>query len=225
MRRLIYVVLSTMLLLFPGFSARAQGDTPTSPTETIPAIAEKPEIQFPSAGQALQGTVSIRGTSAVKDFVSAEIDFAYADSIPNTWFLIAQSQTPVDDGDLAVWDTTTITDGVYDLRLTVRLKDGAIQSMTIKGLRVRNYTLIETDTPTPIIPTATPIPGETAVPSITPTVTITPIPPTATSLPPNPAQLSTEDIFGSAGKGALAILGFFILVGFYRSVRSLSRRK
>lgn len=219
MRRLIFVVLSTMLILLPGFSARAQGETPA------PALVEKAEIQSPVAGQALQGTVSIRGTSAIKDFVSAEIDFAYTDSSPDTWFLITQSQTPVDHGELAHWDTTTITDGVYDLRLTVTLKDGSRQSVTINRLRVRNYTLIETDTPAPTTPTATPIPGDTTVPSMTPTATITPVPPTATSLPPNPAQLSTNDIFGSAGKGALAILGFFILIGFYRSIRFLSRRK
>ncbi len=219
MRRLIYGFLSTLLILLPGFSARAQGETPA------PAMVEKAEIQVPVAGQVLQGTVSILGTSAIKDFVSAEIDFAYADSSPDTWFLITQSQTPVDHGELALWDTTTITDGVYNLRLTVTLKDGSKQSVTINRLRVRNYTLIETDTPAPITPTATPIPGDTAVPSMTPTATITPVPPTATSLPPNPAQLSTNDIFGSAGKGALAILGFFILIGFYRSIRSLSRRK
>jgi len=225
MRRLIYVLMSAILLLSPSLSVQAQEETPAPPTVTPVATANKLEIQFPLPGQALQGTISIQGTSAIQDFASSEIDFAYADRSLTSWFLIAQSQTPVEHGELAQWDTTTITDGVYVLRLTVRRKDGSQQSVTINNLRVRNYTPIETDTPTPVLPTDTPVPGDTAVPTITPTATITPVPATATSLPPNPAQLSTTDILGSAGKGALAILGFFILIGFYASIRSIGRRK
>ena len=224
MRRLIFLLLTGILLLLPGSYVLAQEETPTPPVETSEVVKEL-AIQSPLPGQALQGTVSISGTTAIAGFQSAEIDFAYADSPLNTWFLIAQSQTPVDNGELAQWDTTTITDGVYSLRLTVTLGDGSQQSVTINGLRVRNYTPIETNTPIPVRPTNTAVPGDTAVPTITPTPTMTPIPPTVTPLPPNPAQLSTTDIFASAGKGALAILGFFILIGFYRSIRSISRRK
>jgi hypothetical protein len=224
MRRLIFLLLTAISLLSPGSLGLAQGETPAPPAEPT-GTTGKPAIQFPLPGQALQGTVSISGTTAIADFQSAEIDFAYADNPLNTWFLIAQSQAPVDNGELAQWDTTTISDGVYSLRLTVTQIDGSQQSVTINGLRVRNYTPIETNTPIPITPTNTPVPGDTAVPTITPTPTATPIPPTATSLPPNPAQLSTTDILGSAGKGALAILGLFVLIGFYRSIRSISRRK
>ena len=224
MRRLIFLLLSGILLFSPGSFVLAQEETPTSPAET-PEAVRKLAIQSPLPGQALQGTVSISGTTAIAGFQSAEIDFAYADNPLNTWFLITQSQTPVDNGELAQWDTTTITDGIYSLRLTVTLGDGSQQSVTINGMRVRNYTPIETNTPIPARPTNTAVPGDTAVPTITPTPTITPIPPTVTPLPPNPAQLSTTDIFASAGKGALAILGFFILIGFYRSIRSISRRK
>ena len=225
MRRLIFMFLTAILLLSPGSSVLAQGETPSPPTETPAAAVGKPDIRSPLPGQALQGTVPISGTTAITGFQSAEIDFAYSDNPLDTWFLITQSQTPVDNGELAQWDTTTITDGVYSLRLTVTLSDGSQQTATINGLRVRNYTPIETDTPTPVTPTATPVPGDTVVPTITPTPTTTPIPPTATPLPPNPAQLSTTDILGSAGRGALAILGFFVLIGFYRSIRSISRRK
>ncbi len=225
MRRLTFLLLTAILLLSPGSSVLAQGETPSPPAETPGEAVGELAIQSPLAGQALQGTVSISGTTAIAGFQSAEIDFAYADNPLNTWFLIAQSQTPIENGELAQWDTTTITDGVYSLRLTVTLSDGSQQSVTISGLRVRNYTPIETNTPIPISPTNTPVPGDTAVPTITPTPTITPIPPSATPLPPNPAQLSTSDILNSAGKGALAILGFFVLIGFYRSIRSIGRRK
>lgn len=224
MRRLIFLLLTGILLLLPDSFVLAQKETPTPPAETLEAD-RKLDIQSPLPGQALQGTVSISGTTAIAGFQSAEIDFAYADSPLNTWFLIAQSQTPVDNGELAQWDTTTITDGVYSLRLTVTLGDGSQQSVTINGLRVRNYTPIETNTPIPVRATNTAVPGDTAVPTITPTPTTTPIPPTVTPLPQNPAQLSTTDIFVSTGKGALAILGLFILIGFYRSIRWISRRK
>jgi hypothetical protein len=110
---------------------------------------------------------------------------------------------------LATWDTTTITDGDYDLRLLVSLKDGAQQQVVASGLRVRNYTLIEAN-----MPTLTPLVS----------VTLTPIPPTTTPLPPNPAQLTRADYFTSLVQGGAIALLLFLALGIYLGVKALLKR-
>jgi len=229
MNRLSLLIL-LLAFLIPIGIVNAQGEiTPTttgvssaSENTRVPATPETIEIQSPLPGQALQGTIVIKGSTEVQDFQSGRLEFSYSENPTNTWFLIQEFTEPV-AGELAQWDTSTITDGTYDLRLSVTLVDGKQVKAVISGLRVRNYTLIETNTPTPELPTATQVPGDTPVPTLTPTSTITPVPPTPTPLPPNPAQLSRRDITGSMGKGALGILGIFALIGLYTSIRKISR--
>lgn len=219
-----------LVLFIPLEMVNAQGEITPSTTELPSASENTPApatpadigIQSPLPGQALQGIVVIRGATEVQGFHSARLEFAYSENPTKTWFLIQEFTEPV-TGELFQWDTSTITDGIYDLRLSVTLADGKQSKVTLTGLRVRNYTPIETDTPTPELPTATQVPGDTPIPSSTLTPTATPVPPTPTHLPPNPAQLSRRDISGSMGKGALGILGIFALIGLYTSIRRLSR--
>ena len=63
------------------------------------------------------------------------------------WFLIQYSYEPVENGTLAVWDTSTIADGNYHLRIKVLLTDGRTRETIVSQLRVRNYTAVETSTP------------------------------------------------------------------------------
>jgi hypothetical protein len=216
------------LLMLAAGVARAQEATPTpTPTGTASAIAGTPSpsaepvliIRSPGAGQAVQGSVSVEGGSSVPGFVSAELEFAYAGDPTGTWFLIAEASQPVQDGVLAQWDTGAITDGDYNLRLRVLLQNGNHIETLVPGLRVRNYTPVETDTPTPVTPTLTQVPGETPV--VTPTREIRPTP---TPLPPNPAEITSSDLLSSLGKGALAILGLFALLGAYRLVQGIRDR-
>jgi hypothetical protein len=191
--------------------------------------APAPVIQSPAGGQALQGVVSITGTTAMEDFLSAELSFAYLNNPLDTWFLIAQSEAPVESGVLAEWDTTTISDGDYSLRLVVRLVDGRELSARVEGVRVRNYSAIEADTPTPTVSTPTSQASETLAPTqtatITPTSSATPVQATPTPLPPNPAELSEAALFSYFGRGVLAAFGLFALLGIYQGLRSLARRR
>jgi hypothetical protein len=221
------VVISVLFILIVG-AARAQQATPTpaltstaSQDASTPSPSVTPELTIlsPVSGQALQGSVSIEGSSLASGFVSAEVAFAYAGDSTGTWFLIAEASQPVQGGLLAQWDTGAITDGDYDLRLRITLADGSHVETVVSGLRVRNYTPIETDTPTPVTPTLTQLPGETPTLTLTPTAL-----PSSTPLPPNPAEVSSQDILLSLGKGALAILGLFALLGVYMLVRNLGDR-
>lgn len=172
----------------------------------------------------MKGTVGITGSTELQGFVNARLSFTYSDHPTQTWFLIRSDIPPVQDATLAEWDTTTITDGVYDLQLIVERQSGEPVVYTVRKLRVRNYTPVETSTPTPVTPTSTSLPGDTPQPSATPTPTDTPIPPTATALPPNPAQISRQDLGLSLGKGAVFTVGLFALLGIYISIKNIRKR-
>lgn len=176
-------------------------------------------IRSPGGGEALQGVVAVNGVTQVQDFRSAEIAFAYESDPTGTWFLIQQSDTAQADGLLASWDTSTITDGQYRLRVQVVLQDGQVIEKIVSGLRVRNYTLIETSTP------------ELAAPRRE-TATMTPLPPpdyqvivrTPQAAPTNPVQITGQDFQASLLRGVAMVVGFLLVGGLYWGLRALLRR-
>jgi len=181
-----------------------------SPILVRTAQAGDPVILVPHSGDVLQGAVTVTGSSDVTGFVLTEVSFAYTDDPTGTWFLIATASQPVLEGTLATWDTTSITDGNYILRLRVYLADGSFREAFVPSLRVRNYTPVETPTPQPTVAQATPLP--------TITLTATPFP-TPTSLPRNPAVLAPVDVSFSIIYGGSAACLFFIIIGIYLWLR------
>jgi len=137
-------------------------------------------IAAPSSGSTLSGLVNVMGTSAAEGFASSELSFAYASDPTSTWFLVYQTDSPVTDGLLAAWDTNSVTDGDYNLRLRVALQDGSILESLVTGLRVRNQ-----------LPTETPAP--TSAPEPTATTEFVPPP---TPLPPTPQPAPQSDHAG-----------------------------
>ena len=228
MRRLSLFMLLIVLFYVQPALAKTRAIPPRQAAAT-PLVL----ISSPVGGQALQGQVEILGTSAVENFLSGSLAFAYHDDPTGTWFLILETDAGVTNGTLAQWDTTTITDGDYDLRLLVTLADGSQVSSFIDGLRVRNYSAVETDTPVPPThtPTSLPItPGATEAdtptpsPTVTSTASVTPVPPTVTPLPTNPAELSQATLLTTLGKGALVTVALFALLGAYLAVRLIQHR-
>src|SRR5689334_21458541 len=96
-------------------------------TQDPPPVA----ITSPVPEEWLRGQVTVTGKIDVPSFASAQLEFAYASNPTGTWFLIQAFSQPVGDSTLAVWDTTTITDGDYSLRLRVNLEDGTSQEVTV----------------------------------------------------------------------------------------------
>ena len=175
-------------------------------------------ITSPAPEEVLRGQVAITGRVDIVNFVSVQLEFAYASNPTNTWFTIQTFSQSIVDSTLAVWDTTSITDGDYVLRLRVNLEDGTSQEATVP-IKIGNDAL-----PTPTAePTSTP--DESAVLAPTPFLlaaspTSTEVPrPTPTALPVNPASLEQNEIYGSLGRGALVILGLFALAGLIIRVR------
>lgn len=169
-------------------------------------------ITSPAPGDVLRGQVNVLGSTNAPNFVSAQLDFAYASDSAETWFPLQVLSQPVFDSPLFTWDTTAITDGEYILRLRVFISDGTVQEVKIP-VSIRNDTL-----PTPtFVPTSTPEQVDVQIPTpfllaASPTPTDVPRP-TPTALPANPASLDQTSIYASLGRGALVILGVFAFAG------------
>ena len=176
-------------------------------------------ITSPAAGGVLRGQVPILGTSDAAGFVSSEVAFSYAGDPTGTWFVLQTSGQSVINALLVTWDTVSITDGDYNLRLRVNLQDGSILEASVTGLQVRNYTAMPTptaeptSTPTPRIEAPTPI-----LLAASPTPTAFP-PRTPTPLPPNPAALAGSEIYASLQRGALLIGLLFLAFGILLRLR------
>ena len=200
--RLLKPAFGILLLVLPwlGLSTspvRAQADSGIS-------------IENPSAGEALQGIVTITGTNNAQGFGYSEVEFAYSNDSTGTWFLIATNTSPTTGGVLGTWDTTTITDGNYRLRLRVHLEDGSLRDAAIPNLRVRNYTAVETPTPAPTA----------RQPTRVPTITLTPtLFPTPTMLPTNAAILTRSEITWSAGLGGAVAILILAIISLYLWLR------
>lgn len=179
-------------------------------------------ITSPQPGDNLRGQVEILGTMDVPNFASAELAFSYdAPSPAESWFTIQTFPQPVQNPTLAVWDTTTVTDGDYTLRLRVFLTDGSSQDVVVSGLKIRNDEPLTTATPTSTAQADIQL-FETAAP---PTLTPRPQPtlqtfPSPTPLPPNPASVTSSSIYVNFGRGALIVLVLFIFVGIIFRFRS-----
>jgi hypothetical protein len=218
--RQIFLLFSFLIILMP-FPVIAKSKSSSQMQANTTASAS---IDIPVAGQVVQGSLVIRGSTGFEEFQSYEVGFAYADDPTDTWFLIQESTTPVQDDILAVWDTTIITDGDYTLRLLVTSTDGTQVKSLVTDLRVRNYSPFETDTPTPtpIYVTLAPgLPIASTLPGYTPTPTLTNYPSTPTPLPTNPAVITSSQMVLNLGKGAGFSIALLAILGAYLGLRSI----
>ena len=170
-------------------------------------------ITSPLAGDVLRGQVTITGTTDVDNFLSAQLDFAYASNPDGNWFTLQAFSQPVQNSALATWDSTAISDGDYILRLRVNLNDGTSQEVTVP-IKIQND--VPLPTPTVVI-TSTPDSTTIDIPTpfllaASPTPTEVPRP-TPTAFPTNSVSLNQNAIYSSLGRGALVIIGLFIFAG------------
>jgi len=180
-------------------------------------LAQQVVVDSPRAGEALQGQVTITGTTDIEGLQSYDVSFAYQKDQTNTWFAVAQGDQVLRNAALATWDTTTITDGTYKLRIRTFLADGRVLETYVMGLRVRNYTPVETSTPERKA-------GADA--GVTPTVPadFTPAGATPTAPADNPANVTPTMLGDSLVRGGLVALGLFIVLFIYVGLRGLFRR-
>ncbi|MBM3123556.1 MAG: hypothetical protein FJZ87_00615 [Chloroflexi bacterium] len=172
-------------------------------------------ITSPRPGATLRGQVEIIGTVNVPEFVSAELGFGYSVNPTDTWYVIQSLTQPSEAAVLAVWDTSAVTDGDYNLRMRVLLKDGSVQVILVEGLKIRNDQPVE-PTPTELTPTLAVV-NSSAAP--TPVPTPTRMLELATPLPDNSASLTTIEVYRTFGRGAMIALGIFLLAAWIVRMR------
>ena len=94
------------------------GEPPTEETreEDIPMRISAPEdgIQV-EAGT----TVTITGRASSGQFLSYELQYRPDTGAPNDWTLITSSAEAVEDGTLAIWDTSGLAPGTYTIQLVL----------------------------------------------------------------------------------------------------------
>jgi hypothetical protein len=177
-------------------------------------------LTSPQPGDVLRGQVEIFGSMDVPNFSSAELSFSFVGSdSADGWFTIQTFPQPKLDSPLAVWDTTSVTDGDYVLHLRVYFQDGSSQDASIADLKIRNDLPLPTLTPTEVFEISTPL---TAVENVTnvpvlATQTLAFIQPTA--LPANPASINRDEISATFIRGALIALVFFVLISLLLRLR------
>ncbi len=148
--------------------------------------AQGPGISYPPETETLRDVVSIQGTANHSDFWKYEL--AAAPFGTQNFFDLAGAEAPVIAGVLGRWDTRTVADGPYTLRLRVVRRDGNYDEYFVVRVQVAN---------------AGPPPTPTGQVTPTPTVTPTPKPATATAVILTP-QIPTPTPAPSATATAVA---------------------
>jgi len=138
------------------------------------ALAAEPDLQAgsgitsPVENAVVRGTVPIVGVAIANDFWKFEVYFGPDPNPGEQWtFIGAVHEKPVSDGLLEAWQTDSIPDGRYMVRLRVVNRTGNYQDFVVRGIQVANAA----PTATPL-PTLTPVPTPTITPAATPTFMI-----------------------------------------------------
>ncbi len=182
----------------------------SGPLAQAPGFAE---ITRPVNGEAVRGVVTLEGTANHPTFDRFDLAFAYDVDPTETWFpIVDEDRSRVVEGRLAVWDTNGVTDGEYTLRLRVWPIDGEPLVTVVRGVRVRNYTGVETPTPGPS--SEAPVATATVAPA-----TLTPAPPVAVAEVPE----SGNRVGDALVAGGLLAVGVLAAAGIYTARRATSR--
>ena len=87
-----------------------------APSEDLAPFAE---LLQPAPGSVVRGNVRITGTAVAGDLADYRIEVG-AGLAPAEWQMVYRADAPVPRGALATWNSTTVADGSYTLRLTVQ---------------------------------------------------------------------------------------------------------
>ncbi len=165
---------------------------PQPPKEYCPANNIIVTITNPPEGTSVRGNITIEGSAVAANFATYQIEVGVG-SNPQIFTVVhGPIYQMIEQGALAMFDTTQVPNGPYTIRLVVFNQAGNTQEKLVRVL-VSNDLPPVTPTPTPTepfmptaTPTDTPMPTPTNSPTMppSPTATFTPIPvvpPTATS--------------------------------------------
>lgn len=110
-------------------------------TQEVPSgmsgcISDQIVITSPEPGDEVSGTIKITGTVDVPNFGFYKYEVAPMGS--QNWATIAANRDPVKNGDLGEWNTASLTNGDYFLRLVITDNVGATLEPCVIAVRVLN---------------------------------------------------------------------------------------
>jgi hypothetical protein len=131
-------------------------------------------ITAPTNGASVSGDVVIMGTAVIDPFQKYELHYKLEPSGDDAYIYFAGATTPVQNGQLGVWQASGLPPGTYSLRLRVVKLDGNYAEYYTTNISVNQGAASQEPTPTPTSgePTPTPIPTATFTPAPQPTVAI-----------------------------------------------------
>jgi len=110
-------------------------------------------ILSPVPGNIVAGNVQILGSAIHPQFLQYQVEFGPDPNPNNLWFPATSAvTTPVLNGLLGIWNTTSVQDGRYQLRLRVYLRDGTLLTTVINNISVQNRVNTPVPSPTQNIP-------------------------------------------------------------------------
>lgn len=106
------------------------GSTNVSFVNVYVANSTQLAINSPADDETIISAADILGTASCPDFSYALLQYGVGTS-PYFWYQIAELAVPAFDGHLATWNTGTLTDGLYSLRLSLYNAGGLVDADTI----------------------------------------------------------------------------------------------
>ncbi|MCB0189386.1 MAG: hypothetical protein KDE31_34180 [Caldilineaceae bacterium] len=168
-----WLLLSTLLLLLGSLWNAAP-------------VTAQAGITAPSTGASVSGDVVIMGTAIIDPFQKYELHYKLEPSGDDAYIYFAGATTPVQNGQLGVWQASGLPAGTYSLRLRVVKVDGNYAEYFAANISVNQGPQEPTPTPTSSEPTPTPIPTATFTPAPQPTVAVGQVNQPALDNPPTP---------------------------------------
>ena len=223
-RRVMVIGIATILMLALLIVA--------SPGWAAPLPQWRSVITYPEPGMTVGGIVEIRGIATHGNFDNYQVRYAPGTNVggDSAWVEIVMFvETPVDNGVLCTWDTSTVPDGPYVLALAVwGVDDPSNPHVHFVEHIIVDNSLLPTTEPTPEqLPTVAAGPTQTSV-SIAQPATPTPRPspspmPEGQEVAPTPTveetgagfSLNTPVLRDAFCTGGLITAMLFLLWGLY----------
>jgi hypothetical protein len=154
-KRISMLLVAVLVLVLT--SLNSQG-VETAVAQTGPSLGTNTsdaQIVYPPPVYVLRGTVQVIGTANLAGQITHFLEYRQlnddlsipdpnADWIPAT----LPNRIPVEDDVLGEWDTTETEDGIYELRLTINVRNSGAQFFRVAPLRIENEFSPQGATPT-----------------------------------------------------------------------------
>jgi hypothetical protein len=189
-------------------------------------------ITAPRPGATVSGAVDVLGRAVVPALQFYKVE--YSPVAREQWVLIGTDiiRQAVPNGRLVLWQSTTVPDGSYRLRLRVVDPTGNYCEAVVSPIQVANARPVETaeatPTETPMLTVVPPQPTPTLPPTVA--IEVVPVQITPGALPTRVSTLQLPPASDFVVTGVFFLLGVFgmlaiaLAVGAVMLVRSLSRR-